>query len=432
MENASIITFKKRITKQQKELITSGTREIHNAIEAYEKEDIKKSTSLINNNDILEFKDINSYVMRLDETQREILESDDTVTIEQDSYCTLQDTSNAKLDLYDHGYIQALQDIGDSTIVKKSLRSSNDKLLNNTSKRKNKKRDKEKKFAHLYQIKAPKAWTRVKGKGVKLAVLDTGVDGLHNDLRVVEGVSFVSDHNNTLDHSQPWHDDNNHGTQCAGIIAAMHGGIPVYGIAPEVDLYAVKVLDSQTRGNKSRIIAGMLWCLDKEIDVVSMSIAGTPCHSEAQYSAAYQAAAKKLEESGCIVIAAAGNKGRNGVGEPARCPSVMAVTAVDSNNNKLPSASWGPPSLRENQAVEISTPGLNICATAPHSRQENISNTSAACPMVAAAAALIKQMHPTWTPQQIRQHLKDTATPLGTTIKYGTGLLNCKKAVFGY
>ncbi|WP_086933328.1 S8 family serine peptidase [Agarilytica rhodophyticola] len=436
MKDAFIITFEHPITNKQKKIINPGGKPTKDAIEIYAKEDIRDPESLVKDNDILEFKDINAYVTQLSDQQREKLEKEQGISIEADSECFLQDAGEEvssigkfKSDLYDDGYIQALRDIGSDVTVNKLLDFRSKDTHNHSLSKKKKKKYK---FEHLDRIKATKAWRRTKGRNVKLAVLDTGIDGLHNDLSVQEGVNFVSYHNNTLAHSLPWHDDDKHGTQCAGIIAALHNGIHTYGIAPEVELYAVKVLDSEKQGIKSRIIAGMLWCLEKKIDVISMSLTEKPCHKNAQYSAAYQAAAKKLEDEGCIIVAAAGNDGEDGVGEPARCPSVMAVTAVDYHNRKLEAASWGPSSLQESQAVEISAPGLNICSTAPHSRKEPISYTSAACPMVAAAAALVKQMHPTWTPRQIRQHLKNTATPLGATVKYGAGLLNCQKAVFGY
>ena len=122
----------------------------------------------------------------------------------------------------------------------------------------------------INQIKAPLAWDATRGKGVKVAVLDTGIDFNHPDLasNYRGGVSFVSDETTPMDH-------NRHGTHCAGIIAAALNGLGVVGVAPAAYLYAVKVMSRSGSGNWSWLIAGLDWCTKNGIHVASMSLGGT-------------------------------------------------------------------------------------------------------------------------------------------------------------
>ena len=124
--------------------------------------------------------------------------------------------------------------------------------------------------AGVNQIKAPLAWDATRGKGVKVAVLDTGIDFNHPDLAANYrgGVSFVPDETNPMDY-------NRHGSHCAGIIAAALNGVGVVGVAPAAYLYAVKVLSRSGSGNWSWLIAGLDWCMSNGIHVASMSLGGT-------------------------------------------------------------------------------------------------------------------------------------------------------------
>ena len=112
----------------------------------------------------------------------------------------------------------------------------------------------------------------------------------------------------------------------------------------------------------------------------------------------------------------------------------MAVAAVDQRKRKASFSSWGPPFLGPQRGIEISAPGVSINSTVPGGGYGKKSGTSMACPHVSGAAALLKQLHPTWTPEKIRKRLNDTADDLGVPgddPKYGNGLLNCHRAVFG-
>ncbi len=281
---------------------------------------------------------------------------------------------------------------------------------------------------NISMVKADQAWRRVTGRGVKVAIIDTGIDNNHPDLIVQGGASFVA---NVSD----WDDDHSHGTHCAGIVAARNNASGIVGVAPDADLYAVKVLSASGSGSLSWILAGMGWCLRNGIQVASMSLGSNVNDPNAPCISAYQTAAHRLEQAGCIVVAAAGNAGRLSnpwVGNPARCPGFMAVAAVDRNSNKADFSSSGPASLGPLRGVEISAPGVSINSTVPGGGFGLKSGTSMACPHVSGAAALLVQQRPTWTPAQIRSRLKATARDLGAPgddPETGAGLLDCLAAV---
>lgn len=283
-------------------------------------------------------------------------------------------------------------------------------------------------------VKANQVWSRVTGRGVKVAIIDTGVDDNHPDLSVAGGASFVP--GNTS-----WDDDQGHGTHCAGIVGARNNAVGVVGVAPDCSLYAVKVMrptpDGRASGQLSWILAGMGWAVQNGMDVASMSLGSNVSTADAPCILAYQRAAQNLINNGCIVISSSGNNGQRSnpwVGQPARCPGFMAVAAVDRNRNLAAFSSRGPASLGALGGVEISAPGVSVNSTFPGGGYRPMSGTSMACPHVAGAAALLKEQHPTWSPVQIRARLKATAEDLGTPgsdIGTGFGLLDCRRAVLG-
>lgn len=284
---------------------------------------------------------------------------------------------------------------------------------------------------NISMVGANRVWGRVTGNGVRVAVLDTGIDDNHPDLSVTNGVSMVPG-------TTSWDDDNGHGTHCAGIIGARNNATGVVGVAPRSELYAVKVLDGAGSGRLSWILAGMGWAETEGMSVVSMSLGSNVSSPDAPCTLAYQRAAERLEAAGCLVVAAAGNNGRDTtnpwVGNPARCAGFMAVAAVDRNRKLADFSSQGPASLCNDCGVEISAPGVSIRSTVPGGGLGTKSGTSMACPHVSGAAALLKELHPSWTPARIRARLRATAQDLGAPGNdpgFGSGLLDCHQAVFG-
>ena len=280
---------------------------------------------------------------------------------------------------------------------------------------------------NVLAVRANKAWPRTTGRDVKVAIIDTGIDDDHQDLSVYGGASFVSG-------VASWDDDHGHGTHCAGITGGRQSR-GFIGVAPECKLYAAKVLDSSGSGSLSTVLAGMAWSVQNGMEVASMSLGSDVPAANTPASVAFQTAALQLINNGCIVIAAAGNAGHlanHWVGQPARCDGFMAVGSIDRQRNWSFFSSFGS-TLGPLSNVEIAAPGSSINSTRMGGGHTVKSGTSMACPHVAGAAALLKQMHPTWSPARIRARLRDTATDLGAPgndEKFGHGLVNCEDAVF--
>ncbi|WP_258728927.1 S8 family peptidase [Bacillus atrophaeus] len=266
----------------------------------------------------------------------------------------------------------------------------------------------------ISQIKAPAVHSQgYTGSNVKVAVIDSGIDSSHPDLKVSGGASFVPSEPN------PFQDGNSHGTHVAGTVAALNNSVGVLGVAPSASLYAVKVLSSSGSGDYSWIINGIEWAISNNMDVINMSLGGP------QGSTALKAVVDKAVSQGIVVVAAAGNSGSSGststVGYPAKYPSVIAVGAVDSNNQRASFSSAG-------SELDVMAPGVSIQSTLPGSSYGSYNGTSMASPHVAGAAALVLSKHPNWTNSQVRNSLESTATNLGNSFYYGKGLINVQAA----
>ncbi len=261
-----------------------------------------------------------------------------------------------------------------------------------------------------------------KGAGVKVAVLDTGIDYNHEDLdkNFAGGRDFVFNDDDPFDDS--W---NSHGTHIAGIIAAEQNGIGVVGVAPEAELYAVKVLDGGGFGLLSWIISGIEWAVENNMDIVNLSLQGRD-------SLALQDACANAYNAGVLLVAAAGNTYGGAVGFPAAYDSVIAVTGTDEFDMRAYFSPVGP-------EVELSAPGMYILSTVSGSGYKSLSGTSQAAPHVAGTAALILSSEPQHLNAEgiidftdVRQKLQMEASDLGDTgldYIYGFGLVEASEAV---
>lgn len=270
----------------------------------------------------------------------------------------------------------------------------------------------------LKVIYATYAWRYSRGNRARVAVLDTGIDPRHPDLRVYGGISYVPG-------VRSWVDDHYHGTHVAGTIAALANRRGVVGVAPQARLYAIKVLNSRGSGRTSWIINGLTICARARIHVANLSLGSrVNTHNPRVYSAAFERAGRVFARSGGLAVAAAGNDRRRPVGNPARCPSFMAVSAVDCRRRLASFTNIGP-------QVEICGPGVGTVSTVPGGRYRSLSGTSMATPHVAGAAALVKARRPTRSGTSIRIHLRRTALDLGRTgwdPYFGFGLVNAYRA----
>lgn len=260
-----------------------------------------------------------------------------------------------------------------------------------------------------------------KGAGVKVAIIDTGIDLDHPDLAVAGDVTFV-------DGTTTGGDDHGHGTHCAGIIAALDNDTGVVGVAPEALIYAVKVLNSDGSGYLSDVAAGIEWAIDNEMDIISMSL-GTNYNYQT-----LSTVCEKANAAGIVVVAAAGNDYRrrlsrelNTVDYPARYDSVIAVGATDSADKKASWSSTGP-------ALELAGPGVAVYSTYWDDTYDTRSGTSMACPHAAGMAALVLAGEPQLTNDAVRARLQETAEDLGGTgwdQWYGYGLVNAAAVGLG-
>ncbi|MFI6944064.1 S8 family peptidase [Streptomyces sp. NPDC050418] len=282
------------------------------------------------------------------------------------------------------------------------------------------------------QVHAPEAWAAgYDGKGTKVAVLDTGSDSEHPDLK-----GRIADAKNFTD-SDTTEDRDGHGTHTISTVggsgAASDG--KKKGVAPGTELLSGKVLNDYGQGAESWIIAGMQWAVDSKADVVSMSLGtGTPSDCSDPMS---QATEQLAAESGTLFVVAAGNLGpsANTVSSPGCAPSVLTVGAVDRDDKTAQFSSRGPVTGTHTLKPEIAAPGVGISAAAAGGRgvyaYQSMSGTSMATPHVAGAAAILKQKHPDWTPQQLKAGLVASADQdiPGDVREVGGGLLDVKGAI---
>lgn len=248
---------------------------------------------------------------------------------------------------------------------------------------------------------------------IDIAVIDTGIDHRHRDLRVAGGFTLFPSAQ----------DGNGHGTHVAGIIAAKDNGFGVVGMAPGARLWAVKVLDRKGRGSWGNVIMGLDWVASRSaaIEVVNLSIGGLLANDGAVKNAVDGCLAR-----GIVVVAAAGNDSRD-VDQmvPARFDGVIAVSALaDSNGRAGPSAGLFRAGKRYREQdesfadfsnfgrkVALAAPGVRILSTYKNRGYARISGTSQAAPHAAGAAALYRLNHPTATPAEVRAALLAAASP---------------------
>ena len=288
------------------------------------------------------------------------------------------------------------------------------------------------------RIDADLTWAVSRGVGVKVAIIDTGIDKDHADLvdNLKGGVNFVSKSPAKPADPNKWDDDNGHGTHVAGIVAARDNEVGVVGVAPEAQLWAVKVLNRNGSGYISDVIAGINWAVDNGMQVVNMSL-GSGSDVAAMHDAVDAAYA-----AGVVLVAAAGNSGdgngaTNEVSYPARYSSVIAVAATASDDS---TPSWS----SEGAEVELAAPGVSIRSTWNDGLYNTISGTSMASPHVAGAVALVLataapvaydvDMDGVWDPAEARAALEATADDLGDAGHdnfYGYGLVDAEEAVTG-
>lgn len=246
------------------------------------------------------------------------------------------------------------------------------------------------------------------GAGVKVAIIDTGVDYAHPDL----AGHYAGGYNAVSTSTLPM-DDHGHGTHVAGTIGAIKDGKGVVGVAPDAKLYGVKVLDANGSGSYSNVIDGIQWAVDNKMSVINMSLGGS------SGTPALAAVMEAADKAGVTIVCAAGNDS-GPVNYPARYPQAIAISASSSADKIASFSSRG-------AEIAFIAPGVNVYSTYKGGAYKTMSGTSMACPHAAGLAALAVAQGAD-TPAKVRESLKKAATPLGLKPgEEGAGMINAAK-----
>ncbi len=287
-------------------------------------------------------------------------------------------------------------------------------------------------------IQADKVWTDLgtEGEDIKVGIIDTGIDYTHPALgghsgstfptaKVIGGYDFVNNDDDPID-------DHFHGTHCAAIVAADNEVIK--GVAPKALLYAYKSLGSGGSGSTDDVIAAVERCIDPnedgdysdKLDVVSMSLG----NANGNPDDALCIAVDNAVEMGIVFSIAAGNNGQyNTIGSPGTARKAITVGSTIKSDQISGFSSKGPNALDCSIKPEVVAPGSDIYSAVLNGKYEAHSGTSMATPHVAGICALLKKLHPAWSPEQIKSALMTTAVDIGLDVMaQGAGRVNAYKA----
>jgi subtilisin family serine protease len=266
------------------------------------------------------------------------------------------------------------------------------------------------------------ARSKYTGKGIRVAVLDTGLDVGHPDFvgRAVTTASFIT--------GESVQDGHGHGTHCIGTACGpgRPQSLPRYGVACEADIFAGKVLSNRGSGGDTGILAGIQWAIDNQCTVVSMSL-GAAVQVGQSFSQVFEHVGRRALMQGTLIIAAAGNESQrpqriSPVSHPANCPLIMAVGAID---RKLKVARFSCGGLNpQGGQVDIAGPGVDIRSSWPRpSLYNTISGTSMATPHVAGIAALFAEADESFRARVLMSMLTQYARRLSAPARdVGAGL----------
>ncbi|MER7566743.1 type VII secretion-associated serine protease mycosin [Streptomyces sp. NPDC097941] len=276
----------------------------------------------------------------------------------------------------------------------------------------------------LQRVVLDQLWQATKGKGVKVAVIDTGVDTVNAQLKsgaVANGKDFLHPGGNGKS------DKVGHGTKVAGIIAARKlDGTGFVGLAPEATILPIRQNDDQGSGNVGTMMQAIRWAAEQGAQVINIS-QDTASKMDPSVDEAFRSAIKFAQSKDALIVAAAGNDGADGkVKEtyPAAYPGVLAVAASDRNNARAPFSQSGP-------FVGVAAPGIDMVSTVPVGGNCVDQGTSFAAPYVSGVAALIRAKHPKWTYKQVITQIEQTAdrTKAGRDDFVGWGVIDPAAAV---
>ncbi|MFE6286947.1 type VII secretion-associated serine protease mycosin [Streptomyces sp. NPDC057877] len=266
----------------------------------------------------------------------------------------------------------------------------------------------------LQRVLLDELWSQSKGKGVRVAVIDTGVDVKNPQLKdavdVKSGRNFLpkglkDENGDPIERGSEkgTTDTVGHGTKVAGIIAARPAKDTGFvGLAPEATIIPIQQNDADGHGNTDTLADSIRYAVDAGADVINIS---QDTSDAVEPDPALKAAVDEALAAEVVVVASAGNDGLGGnVKEtyPASYEGVLAVAASDRNNERASFSQSG-------DFVDVAAPGVDMISTVPSGGHCSDNGTSFSAPYVAGVAALIKAEHPTWTQRQIVAQIEQTA-----------------------
>jgi subtilisin len=238
--------------------------------------------------------------------------------------------------------------------------------------------------ANVFQL--DNDWRSATGRGVSVAIVDSGIDITHPDLsgRIGESVEARLENKRVVFDRSTSGDSAGHGTACAGIITS---------IAPEVELYSIKVLGAGGLGDGQAFLAGLEHAINKRYRVINLSLGTT----KPQFFSPLHDLLDRAYQAGCVVVAAANN-----LPQPS-FPSVFSSSLISViKSMETDPLNFG---FRFGEVIELTAPGVNIRTAWPKGGHRNLTGNSFACPHIAGVVALLLEKHPELTPFQVKSAL---------------------------
>lgn len=217
-----------------------------------------------------------------------------------------------------------------------------------------------------------KQWKYSEGENVTVAVIDTGCDLTHEDIKdnLIDGI-------NIIDKKSEPQDDNGHGTHVSATIAAINNGIGMVGVAPKAKIMPIKALDGQGSGSNKNVAEGIVWAVDHGADIVTMSLGS-------EYPSIHiEKAINYARDKNVVMFCAAGNSGiESGIQYPAKYPHTISIGAIDKNLSLCDFSCCG-------EELDFLAPGEDIISAVPGNSYASMTGTSMATPFAVGCAALL-------------------------------------------
>ncbi|MBD3183823.1 S8 family serine peptidase [Candidatus Poribacteria bacterium] len=262
-------------------------------------------------------------------------------------------------------------------------------------------------------IKAPEVWDITTGKGIRIGVIDTGITPDHPDLQ-----GCIAGGYNAIDGGR-YEDDNDHGTYISSIIAGRKNNSGIIGVAPDAEIYAIKVMNNQGRGFISNVIEGCQWAAEEGIKIVNLSLGAD------FESISIKEAISYMTEKGIITVAAAGNEGKNVIYSPARESVALCVGGAGMNGDRASWSNYG----NEMKISGVLAPGDFILVGEKSGGWRRVSGTSVAAPHVTGLFALLMELNSD-SGFSLRDYVIAGASNHSNPDEYiGYGMINALKSV---